>query len=63
MKLVVQILVIFQYRNKNPSRHSLELVDSPGMILHDLGHGKQPEVLQVLVRILDKQAEFGHTQL
>ena len=38
-------------------------MDGPGMILHDLGHGKQAEVLQVLVRILDKQAELGHTQL
>ena len=50
-------------QNKNLPHHSLELMDGPGMRLHDLGHGKQAEVLQVLVRILNKQAELGHTQL
>ena len=49
--------------NKILSHHSLELMNSPGMRLHDLGHGKQAKVLQVLVRILNKQAELGHTQL
>lgn len=41
----------------------LELVHGLGLCLQYLGHGHQPQVLEVLVGILHKQAQLGHTQL
>lgn len=39
----------------------LVCLDSLRMRLEDLAHGQQPQILQILVRILDENTEFLNT--
>ena len=44
-------------------QHSLVLIQQLWLVLQDLCHGQQAQVLEVLVSVLDEEAELGDAKL